>query len=388
MLPFLRADLAEFVAYTPHDDDGDSPQQPARLDSLDTNESPFDLPKDVKQKLAWHYQHEIQTNRYPDGGHSSLKQAIATYIIESAPSDVRGVTPAHISVGNGSDELIRSLLIATCLGGAGSVLVAEPTFSMYKILAQTLGIPVAVVPRAEETFAVNLTAAQTALTTTQFPPVRIVFMVHPNSPTGNPLTPTELNWLQTLPPDILVVIDEAYFEFSQQTTVAEILRRPNWVVTRTFSKAFSLAAHRVGYAIATPDLITILEKVRLPYNLPSFSQSAVQVALAHRQMLLKQVPLLLQERNHLQQTLRALPNIKVWGSAANFIYGRFHNPNSDQHQNQALTQTIFEQLKAQGTLIRHTGGGLRITVGSPAENQRTCDRLSAILAHLNENERP
>lgn len=381
MLPFLRADLAEFVAYTPHSDDGNSPPQPQKIDPLDTNESPFDLPTELKQKLAWHYQHEIQANRYPNGGHEKLKGAIASYVNESAALEAaNAITPAHISVGNGSDELIRSLLIATCLGGTGSVLVAEPTFSMYKILAQTLGIPVTVVPRSADTFAVNLRAAQTAIATTSHPPVRIVFMVHPNSPTGNPLTEAERHWLQAIPPDILVVIDEAYFEFSQQTTVAEILHRPNWVVTRTFSKAFSLAAHRVGYAIANPALIAILEKVRLPYNLPSFSQAAAQVALEQRQILLHQVPSLIQERNTLMQALDKLPNFQVWDSAANFLYGRFYKPNYDTPKNQALTQKLFEQLKAQGTLIRHTGGGLRITIGNSAENQRTCDRLSNLLA--------
>ena len=141
-------------------------------------------------------------------------------------------------MGNGSDELIRSLLIATCLGGEGSILVATPTFSMYGILARTLGINVVTVPR-QENFALDLDLAQEAVSQTDSPPIRVVFMVHPNSPTGNALKMQELDWLKNLPDNILVVIDEAYFEFSQTSTVSEIAQRSNWIVMRTFSKAFS-----------------------------------------------------------------------------------------------------------------------------------------------------
>ncbi|MEB3336377.1 MAG: aminotransferase class I/II-fold pyridoxal phosphate-dependent enzyme, partial [Leptolyngbyaceae bacterium] len=171
-------------------------------------------------------------------------------------------------------------------------------------------------------------------------------------------------------------IDEAYFEFSQTTVVAELAQHPNWVVLRTFSKAFRLAAHRVGYAIAHPDLITALEKVRLPYNLPSFSQAATQVALTHRHLLLEAIPLILEERQRLTQRLILQPTLQLWESAANFIYLRLKSTSPNLSLN--LGQ-ICQDLKTQGTLIRHTGGGLRITIGSPEENQRTGDRLEALL---------
>ncbi|HEY9662249.1 MAG TPA: aminotransferase class I/II-fold pyridoxal phosphate-dependent enzyme, partial [Allocoleopsis sp.] len=165
MLPFLRSDLAQLVAYTPHPGSttGDSAHTEASVassvDRLDTNENPYDLPEELKQKLAWLYQQEIESNRYPDGGHAPLKQAIAEYVSESAGLAPGWITPDHISVGNGSDELIRSILIATCVGAAGSILVAQPTFSMYGILAQTLGIPVVTVGRSPTTFEVDLEAA-------------------------------------------------------------------------------------------------------------------------------------------------------------------------------------------------------------------------------------
>jgi histidinol-phosphate aminotransferase len=368
MLPFLRPDLAEFAAYSAHTPAPEA-TQPEVVDQLDTNECPYDLPPAFKEKLAWLYQHEIAANRYPDGGHDALKGAIAAYVNESGRLTEAPITGAHISIGNGSDELIRSLLIATCVGRSGAILVANPTFSMYGILAQTLGVPVVAVGRSPDTFEMDLDAAQRAIQTPE-QSIRMVFMVHPNSPTGNALTPAELDWLQQLPPEVLVVVDEAYFEFSEQTTVAAVLTRPNWVVTRTFSKAFRLAAHRVGYAIAQPEVIQVLEKVRLPYNLPSVSQRAAQLALNCREELLQAVTEITRERDRLYAALAPLPSFQIWPSVANFLYGR---PTS------IPASSLFQALKQQGTHIRLTGGGLRITLGTLAENQRTLTRLQAAL---------
>ena len=368
-LSFIRSDLAELAAYTPHP----GGESAAIVDRLDTNESPLDLPPELKSKLAWAYQQEIEANRYPDGSHHELTSAIAQYVAESAKAIE--ITNDNISVGNGSDELIRSLLMATCLGGEGAILVATPTFSMYAILAQTLGIPVVTVARQSD-FALDIEAAQQAIEQTDSPPVRVVFVVHPNSPTGNALRDRELNWLRSLPENILVVVDEAYFEFSQTSVVDELAQRSNWVILRTFSKAFRLAAHRVGYAIAHPDLIQILEKVRLPYNLPSFSQAAAKVALQQRQLLLPLVTKTIAERERIYPILQANESFQVWQSQANFIYLRLRNVESDRHE-QALAK-IAKSLKAKGTLVRHTGGGLRITIGTPEENDRTVERLKKL----------
>ncbi|MEG3896018.1 MULTISPECIES: histidinol-phosphate transaminase [unclassified Microcoleus] len=394
MLPFIRKDLAELTAYTPHPGgaSGEPAHSESAIDRLDTNECPYDLPEELKKKLAWTYQQLIETNRYPDGGHAALKEAIAQYVNESvAIPPLGGVKPRNtaitgdnISVGNGSDELIRSLLIATCLGGAGSILVANPTFSMYGIIAQTLGIPVVSARRKEENFEIDIEAAKRAILSegcandqNQNPPVRAVFVVHPNSPTANALTANEIEWLEKLPLEILVVIDEAYFEFSQNTLADRLHQHPNWIILRTFSKAFRLASMRVGYAIAHPELAAALEKIRLPYNLPSFSQTAAELALAQRQLLLASIPETLSERTKLIAALTQHQKLQVWPSAANFVYLRVkvgEGGSAEQEHKQ-----IMQQLKERGTLIRHTGGGLRITVGSPEENQRTADRIAAIL---------
>jgi len=372
MLPFIRSDLDLVSAYKPHPGINTS----RSVDRLDTNESPYNLPSELKQKLAWTYQEVIESNRYPDAGHDQLKTKIAEYVNESANT---AVTSANISVGNGSDEIIRSILIVTCVGNEGSILVANPTFGVYAIFAQTLGIPVVSIERSPINFEMDLAAAQLAITQTQNPPIRVVFVVHPNSPTGNALTNNEIAWLQSLPEHILVVVDEAYFEFSQNTLVSQLAQRPNWLMLRTFSKAFRLAAHRVGYAIGHPEIIAALEKIRLPYNLPTFSIAAALVALQHRQLLLNVITQLIAQRVELTHNLAQHPNLQVWESAANFIYLRLKINSS---QSAELLERLNEQLKANGTLVRYISGGLRITVGSPEENQRTLNRLQYILDKL------
>ena len=377
MFKFIRSDLSQFNAYKAHPGSDSAEPVPIQFDRLDTNESPLDLPPEIKEKLAGIYQKVIETNRYPDGGYETLKNAISEYVNESANLSNSTFTAANISVGNGSDELIRSLLIATSLGGEGSILVANPTFSMYGILAQTLAIPVVTIGRNQSNFETDLEAAKSAIKQTQNPPIRVVFVVHPNSPTGNCLTPREIEWLKSLPEEILVVIDEAYFEFSQTTLVTELLQHPNWIILRTFSKAFRLAAMRVGYCIAHPNAIAILEKVRLPYNLPSFSITSALMALENRQLLLESIPQTLSERTKMITVLSSHPNLEITPSTTNFIYLRVKT--DDSHSLATFLTKINQKLRSQGTLIRLLPSGLRITIGTPAENTRTIERIQAVL---------
>ncbi len=349
---FIRPSLLHLHAY-----DAVIPQS---ADKLDANEFPADMPEWFKKKLSLVWEKGIASNRYPDANHGGLKQRIATYV---------GVEADQISIGNGSDELIRSILMMSCLEGHGGILVAQPTFSMYAILAETLGIPVVRVQRHDATMAMDLEACQRAI---QQQSIRVVFVVSPNSPTGNGLTAAEWDWIRSLPPEILVVIDEAYFEFSGQTAVPELEDRPNWVILRTFSKAFRLASHRVGYAIAAPEVIQILEGIRLPYNLPMFSQWAVQLALDYADELLAEIPQICEQREWLAQALSQFSQIQLWPSEANFLYLRVRDWDLALLQREWLIQ---------GTCVRHTGGGIRLTVGTPEENQRALDRLQKILAH-------
>ncbi|MCS7291657.1 MAG: histidinol-phosphate transaminase [Gloeomargarita sp. SKYBB_i_bin120] len=356
MLPCLRPDLANLAVYHP-------PARDAGTDWLDGNESPWDWPPALKEKLVWLYRQDIQNNRYPDSTHAELKQELVQYLGEQLGANPKNkLTGEWLTIGNGSDELIRSVLIATCLGQNAGILIAEPTFSMYKILARTLGIPVWDAGRNEQ-FEMHLSKANELI---QQEPIRVVFVVHPNSPTGNGLTAQEREWLKQLPPKILVVIDEAYFEFSQDTLLAELLSRPNWVILRTFSKAFRLANLRIGYAIAHPEVITALEHVRLPYNLSGFSLLAAQLALTQRRQLLSTIPEILTERERVMAELRKCPGIQLWPSQANFIFSR---------PTRLAPEQLYQQLYDLGTVVRHTGGGLRLTIGTPAENSRLIQRL-------------
>ncbi|MFW6368088.1 MAG: histidinol-phosphate transaminase [Halothece sp.] len=365
---FLRPALDQLVAYSSQPEELDT-----SIDKLDANESAYDLPTELKEKLAWQYQELISSNRYPDSSHGELKSAIAQYINQS------GITPANISVGNGSDEIIRSLFIATCVGTNASILTADPTFSMYKIIAQTLGVTPISVPREETHFTIKRGQADQAIAQAEASghPVKMLFVVHPNSPTGNPLSNAEIDWLKQLPEEILIVIDEAYFEFSGHSLVNELPNYPNWIILRTFSKAFRLAAHRVGYCIAHPEVISALEKVRLPYNVPTFSQAAAIMALQNRSQLLAKIPEIQNERDKLYNILQAEPRIKVWESASNFLYFRLRGESlAEINQKQ---KELVKTLKQKGTLLRHTANGIRLTIGTPAENERTQKNLLAYL---------
>ncbi len=347
----LRADLAALTPYTVEAVDwhGDP------LDKLDANEADEDVPPWFREKLAALAQ-TLPQHRYPDGGYDTLKTAIAAYVQTWSGVEI---APSQIALGNGSDELIRSVLIAAALH-RGGILVANPTFSMYGILAKSLGIPVWAIGRRETDFEMDLAAAQGLMARE---PIAAVFVVHPNSPTGNLLTAAELDWLRSLPPTVTVVVDEAYGEFAGTTVVPELATHPNWVVLRTFSKALRLAACRVGYAIAAPATAQVLEALRLPYALSEFAAEAARLALAHHETLLANIPHLHQERTRLTQVLQSW-GWQVWPSAGNFVYAR-----------SGRDREVLTALAAQGTLIRHTGGGLRITVGA----QPTGDRLLARL---------
>ncbi|AGY58759.1 histidinol-phosphate transaminase [Gloeobacter kilaueensis] len=352
MQPFLRPELAGFEAYH-------APVWP-EADRLDANENPHDLPEWLKNKLAYQFEQVQAANRYPQANPEALKAAIGEYC---------GVVPDLVSLGNGSDELIRSILIATCLGSRGRVLTAEPTFSMYSIIARTLGIPYHPLPRTAD-FAVDLDGLEAAIA--HFDGIQVLFLANPNSPTANLLQPGAIERLRQLP--VLVVLDEAYYEFSQYTSVPLLSEWPNLIVLRTFSKAFRLASFRVGYALAAPEYVSALEKVRLPYNLPGHSQLAALTALEHRDLLLSVIPEILCERQRLERFLSDFEQLRLYPSDANFLFVRLLGTDA---------RTLHRQLAERGSLVRAVGGGLRITIGTPSENDRLIANLAALLSGRN-----
>ncbi len=346
MLELFRPEVQALVAYH-------TPAVPG-ADKLNENEWPTDLPDAFKQKLAQTLEQEILANRYPPANPERLKAGIADYC---------GVTSSQVALGNGSDELIRAIITATCVGGQGAVLSAEPTFSMYRILAETFGVPYVGLERRESDFGFEPDTLRDAVRKHN---VRVVFLANPNSPTATLLSEQILETLRSLP--VITVLDEAYFEFSGFTSVPLIGTWPNLIILRTFSKAFRLASFRVGYAIAQSEVAQLLEKVRLPYNLSAVTQAAATLVIENRDVLLAEVPALLQERDRLIESLS--PWLRIWPSTTNFFYARC--PNWD-------LETLRLALAEQGSLIRVTGGGMRISVGTPEQNQRLIDNFARVL---------
>jgi histidinol-phosphate aminotransferase len=346
MLELFRPEVQALVAYH-------TPAVPG-ADKLNENEWPTDLPEAFKQKLAQTLEQEILANRYPPANPERLKAGLADYC---------GVTSSQIALGNGSDELIRTIITATCVGGQGAVLSAEPTFSMYRILAETFGVPYVSLARRESDFGFDPDMLREAVKKHN---VRVVFLANPNSPTATLLSKEILETLKDLP--VVTVLDEAYFEFSGFTSIPQLETWPNLIILRTFSKAFRLASFRIGYAIAQPEVAQLLEKVRLPYNLSAITQAAATLIIENRDVLLAEVPALLQGRDHLMKSLSQW--LHIWPSAANFFYARC--PNWD-------LETLRLDLAERGSLVRATGGGLRISVGTPEQNQRLIDNCAQII---------
>jgi histidinol-phosphate aminotransferase len=353
MLAWVRSELQELSAYHLQAMD------PHQI-KLDANESPLDLPDHLKAKLQA-VVGAIPAHRYPDGVYRDLKQAVADY---------SRVPLGWVSLGNGSDELIRSILIVAGVG-QGEIVVAEPTFSMYGILAQSLGIRVNKIARHPD-WSIDLEQAQGVMAQTNR---GVLFVVHPNSPTGNLLTAGEISWLESVPESWLVVIDEAYYEFAQTSLVHKLPEHPNWIILRTFSKALRLAGYRVGYALAQPETIAYLEKVRLPYNLPVLSAQAALFALENHPELLADIPATIERREKIYAELQQL-GLQVWPSRANFLYFR-------TGINASMDQLVLAKMAEAGILLRYTGGGLRLTIGTAAEMAQCMENLRAVLQALN-----
>jgi histidinol-phosphate aminotransferase len=270
-------------------------------------------------------------------------------------------------VTRGSDEAIDLLTRAYCRAGTDQVLVCPPTFGMYAVAARVQGAAVIRVPlRQERGFEFNLEAVLAACGAT----VKLVYVCSPNNPTGN-LIPQAiiLRLAEGLAGRALVVVDEAYIEFAQvPSSTRHLLTHPWLVVLRTLSKAYALAGARCGVVLAHPEVIALLRRIVEPYNLSQLSVEAVLRGLgpAARAATAERVALIIRERARLAEALRQSHAVlRVWPSDANFLLVEFDSP-----------QQAFERACAAGLLVRDVrrqpglGQALRITVGTPEQNQR------------------
>jgi histidinol-phosphate aminotransferase len=318
---------------------------------LNTNENPYPPSAALVADLAAAVTSAATTlNRYPDREALDLRTDLAAY----AGHTVDGTWAA-----NGSNEVLQQLLLA--FGGPGrTALGFEPSYSMHRLISEATGTRWVSEPREAD---FTLDAARAAAAVTEHRP-DVVFLCSPNNPTGNALPPDVVTAVYDAAPG-MVVVDEAYVEFSHAPSLLPLLDgRDRLVVTRTMSKAFALAGGRVGYLAASPDVVDVLRLVRLPYHLSALTQAAARVALAHAAETLATVALVRVDRDRL---VAALPDPVP--SDANFVLFAA-----------ADEKRTWQALLDRGVLVRDVGipGRLRVTVGTTEE----CDAFLAALGDI------
>lgn len=344
----IRDDVREISAYHVADANG--------MLKLDAMENPYVWPGDQKGWLE--LMAAVEANRYPD---PDAKQLVAEL------RNAMGIAERYdILLGNGSDELIH-LLIQAVATDTALVMSPEPSFVMYRILANTNRVGYRGVPLTAD-FELDMPAMLVAVHEHQ---PQLLFLACPNNPTGVLYPESQLRELIAASSG-LVVIDEAYIAFTDADALDLLDDYPNVVIMRTLSKV-GLAGLRMGLLIGAPEWIAEINKIRLPYNINVLTQAAATFALQNFDQLREQTDQLRRNRTDLVAELKKLPDIQLWASEANFILLR--TPGGE-------AQKIFAGLKARGVLIKCLDGAhpllrdcLRITVGTREENARLLKEL-------------
>ena len=338
-----------------------APQIPAEA-VLNTNENPFPLSPQLAKAIAARVEGVARDlNRYPDRDATKLRSGLAAFI--NALSATR-FTDENIWAANGSNEIIQSLFLA--FGERGAI-GFTPSYSMHPLIARVTGCNW-VDGRRREDFSLDIDLAQKEILQNK---PSLTFITTPNNPTGSSVTISEIEQLAKTVPGLLVV-DEAYAEFSDEISAVTLIEKyPNVVVIRTMSKAFSFAGVRLGYLVADKSVIDALYLIRLPYHLSAITQAAAEVALEYKDELLGNVATLVKNRQWVESELVNL-GLSVIPSKANFLlFSGFDIP----------APTLWKSLLDDGVLIRDVGlsGYLRVTIGSEAENALFITALSKIL---------
>ena len=352
---------------------GQSPYGAPQLDvpvRLNTNENPYPLPEPLVARIAERVAEAARhLNRYPDRDAVELREGLAAYLTRSTGHPV---ARENVWAANGSNEILQQLL--QTFGGPGRrALGFSPTYQMHDLIARGTGTGWSQGPRNAD-FTIDLDAAVAAIGE-QRPDV--LFVCSPNNPTGTAVdraTVIDLYEAAQAVKPTLVIVDEAYTEFSRRPSLLELTEgRPLLVVTRTMSKAFGAAGLRLGYLAADPAVVDAVQLVRLPYHLSSVTQATALAALEFTDTLLGYVDRLKAERDRLVTELRAM-GLQVTDSDANFVqFGEF----ADTH---AMWQSVLDQ----GVLVRDNGvpGWLRVTAGTPEENSAFLDAVRTSLKEL------
>jgi len=304
-----------------------------------------------------------QLNLYPDGNSFYLKQKLAGHL---------GVTPANLVLGSGSNEIIE-LLGHALLSPAAEVVVSQYCFAVYPIVTALFGAKLVVVPT--KAYGHDLEAMRAAITER----TRIVFVANPNNPTGTVVSREQLEaFVRMVPPEVVVAMDEAYVEFQDAPVdlIPEVRGggRPNLLLMRTFSKIYGLAGLRLGYGIGHPEFVAQLEKLRQPFNVNSAAQTAALAAVEDRAHVEKTRRINTRGLKAFARAFRKL-RLEFVPSSANFILVRVGDG-----------QRVFGELQKLGVIVRPMGGyqlpeWIRISVGTPKQNQRCLEALSRVLVN-------
>lgn len=353
----LRSDLTSLSPYG-------APQIPAEA-TLNTNENPYPLSIELTQAIADRVaQVSLTLNRYPDRDATKLRSALAKFInnLSGTSLQVENIWPA-----NGSNEVIQTLFLA--FGDCGA-LGFTPSYSMHPLIAKVAGVDWSDGGRRAD-FTLDIEIAKEAIAREK---PSLTFITTPNNPTGTLISLAEIIELAQATALVkgLLVIDEAYAEFSDQASAVTLIERfPHIVVIRTMSKAFAFAGARVGYLVANEDVIKSLFLVRLPYHLSALTQAAAEVALEYQAELLGNVSKLIESRKKVSAILEEM-GLQVSPSHSNFIlFSGFTSTPAD----------LWRKLLDRGVLIRDVGllSHLRMTIGNEAENQKFIEALQEIL---------
>lgn len=338
----LRREILDLHAYHVPDSAG--------YIKLDAMENPYAVPPALREEIAGAVA-AAAINRYPDPAAASLKEQIRGVL--GLPDGM------EVLLGNGSDELIQLLAMALNKPGA-TLLGVEPSFVMYKMIATFTGMRYVGVPLAED-FSLDLPATLAAIRHEQ---PALIFLAYPNNPTGN-LFPADAVAQIIEAAQGLVVVDEAYYAFASDSFIPRLARYPNLLVMRTFSK-LGMAGLRLGFLTGDAAWLAQLEKLRLPYNVGVLPQLVAGKLLAHHDVLLQQAEQIKRDRAELHRQLGGIAGVRVYPSEANFLLFRV-----------AHAAEVFDGLKRRGVLIKNLHGGhpmlsgcLRVTVGTPDENER------------------
>ncbi len=351
---WVRPEIQALCAYPVPDASG--------MIKLDAMENPYDWPGELRGAWAAALG-SVAVNRYPDPQASRLKARLREAM--GIPGEM------GLLLGNGSDEIIQ--MIALTLAGPGRALLSvEPGFVMYRMIATLCGMKYLGVPLRDEDFGLDMPALVQAIEEHQ---PAVVFLAHPNNPTGNLFDEAEMLRVIDQAPG-LVVVDEAYAPFADRSFMPRLGKLDNLLVMRTVSK-MGLAGLRLGMLVGAPRWIEQIDKTRLPYNVNVLTQAAGEHALARLDVLDAQARSIREERASLLSALQATAGIRAYPSAANFLLLRVP---------EGRAREIFEGLRRRRVLVKTLDGShpllhdcLRVTVGKPEENRAFVEALRAAL---------